>query len=433
MKILFIVPEGDNLGGIITSTENYIQGLREEGHKVEFIYLRQTKKAGKSAPPEGDTSYSVGEGTGMMYSPVFAWRGAYESMLDEDSINRVIIKANAVDFVIWGCLFGLKNKATQGSTRWLRLFSAVNTKQLAIISDDHTDTRNSWIQALEPYLYGWICVQRCTYLTSTILQCHKALILTPIKLDEVVERKIRKRKTKFFSLQTFKRWKRVDRLVSAVPHLDEDSAVVLAGQGIEWNYMTSKYKCRPQYFCTKEVDPLLQGTELEGKRIWDNAIECGMDFRKTITEAERDELLKTSMFLVDFSERDSGGQINRVVVEAMKYGCVPIATNVFLGGCADGNGELFKSGIHYLPVELESTPHETAMQLEGFTAKQVRDVQGFNCELVRNFDRRAVASQIVDFAKRKKMAGFDRNYSTFFEVSPKARLEFEKFFGELPG
>jgi hypothetical protein len=37
MKILFVVPGGNDLGGIITSTEQYIAGLKEAGNEVSFM------------------------------------------------------------------------------------------------------------------------------------------------------------------------------------------------------------------------------------------------------------------------------------------------------------------------------------------------------------------------------------------------------------
>src|SRR5690606_18658851 len=100
----------------------------------------------------------------------------------------------------------------------------------------------------------------------------------------------------------------VDELVRAVPKIK--GTVLLAGGGIEYHYMTSLTKRKPKY----------------GK-IWENAIQHGMNFLGYITEDERDKFLRSSKLLIDPSwshyYAQYGSHFNRTFVDAIIMGCMP--------------------------------------------------------------------------------------------------------------
>lgn len=65
MKILTVVHDFNNFGGIIAHTEQLIAGFKDLGHETGFAYLRSTKTGGKFSEEYDKEGYEIGVGTGV--------------------------------------------------------------------------------------------------------------------------------------------------------------------------------------------------------------------------------------------------------------------------------------------------------------------------------------------------------------------------------
>lgn len=417
-KVLYIVPDGDDLGGIYTSSENLLCGFREIGYEPTFVLLRATNTSQRRTDYQPRFGSYRGEGTGYALHPQYGWQGRYYSLGEAQDINNLVLLANAGGYsvVVWAAMFGLRNKQTEGQAGWTRLFKDIKVPHVCMIRDDHLPDRYPWVAALEPWIAGWACVQQSSFDSCAGLTKPRAIIYSGHDTT-ITAPPFAARSKQVFMMHTYKSWKRADRLVAAVPHMQNGASVVLGGQGIEYFYMSSKTKCKPRYYCTKDSDPDAKRI-MYGRPIWQNAIKAGMQHLGNITAQQRDKVMQGCMFFVDLSWREhSTGQINRTTVEAIKNGCVPICNNRFLTGRDDGQGELFKAGTHYLPAPPPSvTPKQLAQFLDstlsGVTPHAYARMQREGARLIRRFDRRIAAQNLINLGVRKPLIdcdGYDDN------------------------
>ena len=186
--------------------------------------------------------------------------------------------------------------------------------------------------------------------------------------------------------------------MAAVPYIDGD--VIVAGDGIERAYMASKDKCKPEYYCTVDSDP--QATEDRvGKPIWQNALNSGMKYIGFVSEERRDEIIRESKFLLDPSwSRTYGEHFNRVVIDAMIQGTVPIARNLGVSDNEKGEG-LLKPGVNYLMVPWNAKPKEFGDLINkflGMSETEYSKIVQNNFKFIEQFDRKNIASQYIGLA-----------------------------------
>ena len=402
MKILVPVHQFSNFGGIINHTEQLIAGLKDLGHEVTFVFLKPSTIKPKSVeiPSVLDEGYELGEGTGLPVHQGKGWITDYYSFLNKDSIAEFVAEANKHDLVIWESIFGFKNKNSENNIDWLPMIEDVSAKQVMIVHDGNLRKLYPWVYRFKNKLAGVACVHVSAFESAAVMDLPRAMILNPQNIGDAPEINFQNRKRQILSPQTFKRWKRVDNLVASVPYI-QDCKVIVAGDGIERNYMTSVDKCKPEYYCTKETDPSAPEERL-GRRIWDNATESGMEYIGFITEAKRDEILRESLFLIDPSwSRSYGEHFNRTVVDAMKTGTVPIAVNLGISPNEDGVGSLFKPNQNYLMLKYDYTPKQYGEMINKFLdipQSVYEKIARNNFELIKKFDRKVVAQDYINLA-----------------------------------
>ena len=398
MKVLTVVHDFNNFGGIISHTEQLIAGFNDLGHQTGFVYLRSTKTGGKFSDDYDDAGYDVGVGTGIPVHQGKGWRGEYLSFINDADIDKFVKLANEYDVIIWQSIFGFKCQDSEKKQSWLRMFTEVKAKHVVIVHDGNLKKNYPWIHHLRGHIAGLACVHPSAFNQASVMEIPRALILNPQDIGRVIESDFSKKKKQVFSLQTFKRWKRVDDLVAAVPYTDAD--VIVAGDGIERAYMASKEKCKPEYYCTLDRDP--QATEDRiNKPIWGNALDKGMKYIGFVSEQKRDEILRESMFLLDPSwSKTYGEHFNRVVIDAMIQGTIPIARNLGVSDNEKGEG-LLKPNVNYLMIPWNATPKEFGALINKFLsipesvyAKMVQT----NFKFIEQFDRKVVASQYIALA-----------------------------------
>jgi glycosyltransferase involved in cell wall biosynthesis len=412
MKILTVVHDFNNFGGIISHTEQLIAGFKDLGYETGFVYLRTTKTGGKFSEDYDKEGYDIGVGTGLPVHQGKGWRGEYLSFINDDDVNKFVKIANSYDVVIWQSIFGFKCQDSEGKQSWLKMFTEVKAKHIVIVHDGNLRKNYPWIHHLREHIAGLACVHPSALNQAGALDIPRSLIVNPQDISRAKKTEFSKRTNKIFSLQTFKRWKRVDDLVAAVPYIDGD--VIVAGDGIERAYMASKDKCKPEYYCTLERDP--QATpDRVGKPIWQNALEDTMSYIGFVSEEKRDEILGEVKFLLDPSwSKTYGEHFNRVVIDAMIQGAVPIARNLGVSDNEEGVG-LLKPGKNYLMIPWNATPKvfgDLCNQFLNMSETEYNEIVEHNLEFIKMFDRKEVARQYMELAYKQlpvKVGKYDSN------------------------
>jgi glycosyltransferase involved in cell wall biosynthesis len=406
MKIMMVMHTFNNFGGIINHCEHLMAGLKEIGHEVTFAYLKPNKQV-KSVeiPATLKEGYEIGIGSGYPVHQGDGWIAPYYSYKVKESIDQFVADANKHDIVIWQSIFGFKNKDTEHDLDWLPMIEKITAKQVPIIHDANLKKLYPWIQLFEKHFSGLACVHPAAYESADFMNVPRALILNPQDIAGVPETPpFAGRENKLLSIQTFKRWKRVDDLIRAVPYMPTVKTLV-GGYGIEAAYMMSKDKCKEEYYATKEYDPDVS-EDRQGKRIWENAENSGnFEYLGFISGGKRDEILATSKFLVDPSWSNTFGEhFNRVVIDAMRIGTVPIAINYGISNNEEGMGVVLKAGINYCMIKKSSTPKQYGEAIANFcnmSEADYRQIQLNNYELIKQFDRKVIAQHYVDLANQK--------------------------------
>jgi glycosyltransferase involved in cell wall biosynthesis len=391
MKILITFFDINNLGGIINHTEQLIYGLKEIGHEVEMAQLLH-KKTVSGTRCRDLSKFSDGALLPVSQSSGWLWpkenRWAYEG---EENLKKWLEYTSKFDVVLWQTPVPTKQQDNKGNMDWVNLYggSALN---FAVIHDGNFQKAIPHINYVKEHFSGLICVHPCAYHGSQI-DIPKTMIFNPQEIDMMKVIQLQstwsERKTGFIAPQTFKAWKHVDDLIFAIPYAKVSQKLV-AGGGIEHCYLTSKYKCKPQYMYE------------DGSRAWDVALQYGMEFLGYLTAPEVTERLQTLRTLVDpswsINYSSVGDHFNRVVVDAMINGCVPIARNLGMSTNIQGVGEVFQPDTHYSMVPYDASPEEfgNIITETNNLSKEKLDVFHKNaCRLLPHFERKAVAEQYI--------------------------------------
>lgn len=443
MKIALALFPVNDLGGIISHVENLALGLRELGHSVDFhiLYLQKNFRQPRSDFDIVSSKKGWSFGVFCAVHPIFGWNakpGKHKlSYGDPESRKRTIDKLSEYDIIIWEVPVPTKQRGNLGNHYWLSLYDACE-KNVAIVHDGNV-LSTPWILAIRKKVKGLACVHECAYNSSAKLGIPRSLILNPQSLIGVdFEDNYIEREKGFLSVQVFKAWKHVDDILRSVPYLPRDIRKIIAGGGIEQRYMTSKEKTKPKYFCNKDADEYLpEEVEDNNIKIWDRALHYGMEWLGPISEFKRDIILRQIRTLVDpsWSTRHSqyGGHFNRVVVEAMKQGAIPLATNIGMSGSGDGRGKIFQPNENYIMIPYDYPPREYAQIIDyanNLSKNEASRIIENNFNLLGHFDRRKVAGDFIKLAEGRKSGFFEKRVVGKLDkdLLEKAKHELEVFF-----
>lgn len=425
MRILFVMYELNNLGGIINFTEQLGYGFRDLGHTVDFVQLRWAQNY---VTREREVTPKYIDGFLYPYNQDSGWLFPNNKRIPykgQENLKKWKQFASKFDLLIWLVPVPTMQKQNAGNTDWLSLYD-VPVKQLCIVHDGNLIRSYPYISALKPYITGLVGVHPCGY-NSALCGMPRTLIFNPQDIPEDSRvPSYQSRKKGFVSLQTFKRWKRVDDLVRAIPYIDKDIEKNVIGYGMELAYMTSLDKCKEEY-----------KTET-GERIWDIALANGMKHEGFIHPHKRDKLLRTYRTLIDSSWSKAysgiGDHFNRVTIEAIIQGAIPIARNFGVSTNVEGNGLIFKANKNYVMIPWDATPQEFAEIVNyanNMSSKEAMDYMNEGYSILYNFDRRFVAEQYLAFSNRKPSGVY--NKVDIPELSSKIKtasdLQLTKFFG----
>jgi hypothetical protein len=172
-----------------------------------------------------------------------------------------------------------------------------------------------------------------------------------------------------------------------MPHVPLRLLKLLAGKGIDYYYLTSVDKCK-------------------WPGIWDAAVAHGMDYLGVITNEYRDAWLRRVTCLVDpsWSNKYSqiGGHFNRVVVDAIIQGALPVVRPLGISTNLDGRGELFVAGENCVAIPQHCDSYEYGQYLTAaceLPYREYKRIMSNAIELLPMFDRRWVAQQVLTLSR----------------------------------
>lgn len=400
MKILVALHQVMDLGGIINHTEQLIGGLKDLGHTVhlkQFAYTmngHDQRRSGDFIVGPSGIPHDQGKGWNFTRVQRVAYRGAGNLY----SAKQIL---SGYDLVIWTVPVPSKNNQNLGNNAWIDLYDLPkNVKQVAFIHDGNIRQGAPHILAIQHFLSGIACVHACAMNGANFIPAPRAMILNP---QENPIRDIPSWDTKrpgFVNMQTFKAWKHAHELIQAIaymPNKEDGELREVAGMGIEYQYMTSEDKCKEEYFHTEVPNP---GYWFANMKFWEAALANGMTHHGYWNTNEVAEWLTQARVLVDpsWSRKYSaiGGHWNRVVVDAMIHGAVPIATSMGMGG------EIFQAGEHYVEIPAGGDhPQEYAniiLEAGNMSASKAKGFREAALDVLPFFDRKFVAHQVIELA-----------------------------------
>ena len=417
MKILVTMYGINSPGGIINHNENLISGFKLQGHHVDFVELvwrdsvKEKTTKDKTGYEHRGSGIPVHQGKGWLFpkNSRFPYKG-------DSNLRRWKEYVAEYDLIVWQIPVPTKQRDNEGNTDWLALYDLPDRiKQIAVIHNGNMQKSYPWISQISHHLNGLACVHPCAYHGAAVLDVPRALILNPQDITTINEKPSWKsRKNGFISMQTFKGWKHVDDLVRAIPHLPSSFQKRMAGGGIEHNYMTSKDKCKENYFVSPERDPDIE-YQHHGKKIWDVALQYGMEWHGYLTEAQVRQHLREVKCIIDPSWSVAyskiGDHFNRVIVDGIIEGAIPIARNYGVATNEEGEGEVFKPSENYMMVPHDATPQEFAsVIIETINLNQdwVEDIQENNRKLLQHFERERVALQYLSLANQQPTGFYNK-------------------------
>ncbi len=447
MKIALLLYPMNDLGGIINHVEDLAWGFKELGHQIDlyFLYWKKTIKDTSEDEVILDALVKQGLWSKGVFGNInqqYGWKLKREQKLNyygEENIKKTINKLQQYDLLIWETSVPSVSGENKGNHNWIKLYSS-GVPNIGFIHDGNFRDGYPWLYAVMNQFHGLACVHDCAYNSAESIAIPRALILNPQNLDKYsCGFPYEKREGGFLSLQTFKKWKRVDDLIRAIPHMMPTTKKYLAGGGIEYRYMTSKDKIKEEYIARTVEDPDLP-PDVARKRIpiWDRALEHGMEWLGYITNEDRDNRLRKLRVLVDPSWSNKyaaiGGHYNRTVVDAMLNDVVPVATSLGMLGIKNINN-VFKPDINFIPLKSNLTPKQYAEVIEyacNLSANEKNKIIKSNKIMLKLFDRKLIAQQVIDLSRGKPtgVLGKIEKGETSAKIKTESNKAMVEFFGE---
>jgi len=395
MKICIALHQCMDLGGIINHTEQLAGGFKDLGHEVkllEFVYADNAHDQRK------DAMFKVGP-TGIPYHQGKGWnfprrnRVPYKTSAGLQTARQIL---ENFDLVVWTVPVPSKNQQNKGNDRWPALYDLKNPIQIAFSHDGNAVQGYPHLMHVTDKLAGLACVHGAALGSTGHLDVPRALVLNPQFRPIRPQTPWDIKRRGFVNMQTFKAWKHAHELIEAIAYMPEKGSTEyreVAGKGIEYQYMTSEDKCKPQYFHDQTDE------WFSSMKFWDAALKNGMVHHDYWDDDAVDDILNDARVLVDpsWSKKYSkfGGHWNRVVVDGMIRGCVPVAHKLGMGT------EFFVPGVHYIDLseardaEDYSEIIQMAWSMDAHLADHYRNAA---TDLLPKFDRAVVAERTIALA-----------------------------------
>lgn len=414
MKILITLYPFMDPGGITNNIENLGYALKAAGHRVDFVCLEWKERIGAVTEIVRDEVGVFGYQLNQRYGWHFPakMRIPYKG---RDNMKRWQDTASRYDLIIWEVPVPPTNRENYGNADWPKLYDLPGVRQ-HIVTHDGNIMANAHILEVIKHINGGLSTPHvCGYEQAAKLGINRCVTGSPQNAEGMPDLKLgyyAKRPRQWLSVQTWKRWKRVDDIVRAVPHMRKDTSKVLAGGGIEYFYMTSKTKVKPAY------------KDSNGRPIWDTAVKHGLSYVGWLSNIKRDQILMASRVLIDASYSRKyaadGDHYNRVAFEAVRCGAVPMMRDLV----APADGDWWRDGENCVSIPWDAEPAyfaelvEYALDLPSSAAELYVEN---GRDLLRAIDRHEAAKHILNMAMGRTLTGA-RGYCAHGTGRPDAAL-----------
>jgi len=444
MKILITFFPLSSYGGIINNQEGLYVGLKKLGHDVNVVLLEWKNKI--NAKASSRRMLAIKGQQGMYYDQDLGWIWPIEKRIPykgTENIKHWKDFASKYDLIIWQVPVPTMSHVNFGNTDWLELYN-LPVKQIVYIHDGNLRTRAGqpgypWLVEIRKHLCGVAAVHPCAYYSVEGLGLPRALIFSPqMNINKRLNNtKYKDREAGFMSLQTFKIWKRVDELIRAIPHMTGVERKIVAGGGLYYHHMTSEKKGREKYRLTSRKWDFDIDKKYLGKPIWDVALLNGMEYIGYVHNKERDEILKKVRLLIDPSwskyYSSIGDHPNRVVIDGIICGCVPVARNLGITTNEKGIGEFFKAGENYVMIPWNATPKrfgEIISDVVNMGKTRYESMLEAGRKLLPLYDYRTVAQSFIDLSKGKPTGVYENKGLCRYDPSleKESQIFMETFF-----
>lgn len=353
-KVRFVHFEIAKYGGIVEEIEQRLQAFKDLGWDADIIRLTYKKSESEKYYKGKVKELESGEyfkelksdsqragmekaiSSGYWKNPYYGWvLPPYTNLIPvfHDNALEFWNKAmEGVDLVFWSFM-PTKTGSAEGFSEWWKYFDLPeSTQQVFIVHDGYFDQRSAWVTALKDKITFLECVHLAGFNSCNNIAIPRRNSIIPRRFPNQMYEKLKSdREVDVFSAHIFKSMKKMDDIIRAIPHFSKrvkGHKTIIGGADIEYNYMTSETKTKPCYIADKNRDPdLFDG--LEGKRIWDNALQYGMDYRGLLAEKTMIEFYQNSKFYIDASWSKHYAQyesthINSTTIDAAINGCYPV-------------------------------------------------------------------------------------------------------------
>jgi glycosyltransferase involved in cell wall biosynthesis len=410
----------NDFGGIINNTEGLVRGFAELGHEavpymLEWRHQEDIHSHGSNViygASESTTGLKMDQRYGLRFTPEH--RVGYKGTMKH--WKRLV---KEFDLVIWQIPVPTRLASNRGNSDWLDLYD-IKVPQVGY-SHDGNIAATPWISLVAGQWKGMGCVHPCA-LAGAKMVLPLQMSLTPSPQWDIEERMSiqAKRRRGWLSLQTFKRWKRVDAIIRAIPYMTHRGPRTIAGGGIERYYMTSKTKVKPVYTWRRGDRGYKKAWK--GRPIWDVAEEHGMEYLDFIGNEARDDILRRSMALIDASWSNTyatyGAHFNRVAIDALICGAIPIMRN-----WNDQRSPL-KPGIHFMPLPPDEDPIAFAHVVDEMCTHDRTEWVQRAQEILPLWDCKNVAETFLELAEGQGMFKGKKDRQFYIDGAN----EFDNFF-----
>lgn len=335
MRILIPVFEIQDYGGITGHTELLMRGLKEQGHTVRLVILRNNARGHylkKHDGPDGSYPSECGGNVHLLAG----WYGVpVISYGNRACANDFVQFAQDFDYIIWDLPCPYNNEG-----KWQRLYES-GVPQVAVIHDAHYERAYRHLDDVADKLKFIAPVNESAFGATAKFPGERRLINNGHKIEDWDKQEQWSARSKVaVCAHVWKAWKNMHRVVAAAPHV-RSAHVIMGGDGIEGRYMRSKDKCKPKY-----------------KGMWEAFCASPHDYFGVMTP---DVLFRTyakSRVMIDLSWNDRfagyGCHYNRSIVEGANWGCIPLVNKEFFAG-----SEVFPEDT-YIGVPKDAGPEELA-------------------------------------------------------------------------
>jgi len=411
----------NDYGGLVNNTEGLVRGFAALGHEA-VPYLLEWKPHGETRAQGMRTLYGESDSvTGLTMDQRYGFRFPPARRIGyRGSLKAWRRLVKEFDLVLWQIPVPTKLATNAGNSEWLDLYD-LPVPQVGYTHDGNIGN-TPWMSLVAEQWKGLGAVHPCA-LAGALKVLPLPMSLTPSPQWDIEKRMQGglpgRKRFGWLSLQTFKRWKRVDSIIRAIPYMTHRGPRIVAGSGIERYYMTSKDKAKDIYKWRVRDQDVQK--EWIGKPIWEVAEDNGLDYRDFIGNDQRDNLLRKRTALIDASWADTyaefGAHFNRVAIDALICGAVPIMRD-----WKDENSPL-KPHIHFMPMP-EGGPRAIAKVVDTVCRDDWSSWMVKAREVLPLWDCKNVAATFMELAEgRGSHKG--RKSSYFYAMG---KQEFNNFF-----